>query len=366
MTDIDLFSPIELGPNRLANRMVMAPMTRSRSPDTVPTEQMAEYYAQRASAGLIITEASQISPQGVGYPATPGIHNTAQVAGWRWVTDAVHAKGGKIFIQLWHVGRISHPSIQLGGELPVAPSAVRPAGQVHTSDGMTDFVTPRALESDEIPGVVKQYADAAANARDAGFDGVELHAANGYLIDQFLRSGTNQRSDGYGGSVANRLRFLVEVTEAVAQVLGSDQVGVRLSPASGFNDMRDDDPVETFAGAARELSRLAIAYLHIVELLGAAEDFDFHALRKHFTGPYMANGGYDLAKGNQAIVTGYADLVSFGVPFLANPDLPRRFRLGAPLNEPDIESFYGGGEHGYLDYPFLTDDWTLASAPNET
>jgi N-ethylmaleimide reductase len=364
VSDIDLFTPITIGSIQLNNRMVMAPMTRARSPDNVPTELMAEYYEQRASAGLIITEGSQISPQGVGYPATPGIYTAEQVAAWRRVTDAVHAQDGKIFIQLWHVGRISHSSVQPNGAFPVAPSAVRPAGQIYTVDGLCDFETPRALERHEIPAVIQQYAAAAANALTAGFDGVELHAANGYLIDQFLRSGTNRRSDDYGGSAMNRIHFLIEVTEAVAQIWGAGQVGVRLSPASNFNDMYDEDPAEIFATAARELSRLAIGYLHVVELLGAAESFDFPALRKHFGGPYMANGGYDLDKANQAIAAGNADLVSFGVPFIANPDLPRRFRLGAPLNEPDNKTFYAGGERGFADYPFLPDDWSAAVKPH--
>ncbi|MBO0712739.1 MAG: alkene reductase, partial [Acetobacteraceae bacterium] len=263
---LDLFSPVQIGPYHLANRIVMAPMTRNRAgPGEAPTALMATYYAQRSSAALIVTEGTQITPQGRGYPGTPGIHSAAQVAGWRQVVNAVHARGGKIFCQLWHVGRVSHPVLQPGGALPVAPSALAPAGQLWTGKGMQPFVTPRALEIDEIAGLVRDYRIAAANAREAGFDGVELHAANGYLIDQFLRSSTNRRSDRYGGSIENRTRLLQEVTEALVGEFGGGNVGVRLSPTNPFNDIADLHPAALFGHAAAALARFALAYLHIVE-----------------------------------------------------------------------------------------------------
>ena len=261
-----LFTPLRLGPYLVPNRMVMAPLTRNRAgPGNVPQAMNALYYAQRAPAGLIVTEATQISPQGVGYPHTPGIHNPAQVEGWKQVTQAVHERAGRIFLQLWHVGRISHPSLQPDGVLPVAPSAVRPAGEAYTYEGLKPFMTPRALKLDEIPGVVDQYRTAAQYALAAGFDGVEIHAANGYLIDQFLRDGTNHRTDRYGGSLANRVRFLLEVTEAVTEVWGADRVGARISPVGAFNDMSDSDPETTFNYAAGQLNRFELAYLHVVE-----------------------------------------------------------------------------------------------------
>jgi N-ethylmaleimide reductase len=262
----DLFAPFDLGPYTLANRMVMAPLTRNRAgPGNVPQALNAAYYAQRASAGLIITEATQVSPQGLGYPDTPGIHSPEQIDGWRRVTEAVHARGGLIFLQLWHVGRISHPSLQPDGAVPVAPSAIRPEGQAATYDGMQDFVTPRALATDEIPGIIDQYRTAARNALSAGFDGVEVHAANGYLLDQFLRDGSNRRDDGYGGPIANRARLLLEVTEAVAKVWGANRVGIRISPVNGFNSMSDSDPDGTFGYVAQALNRFGLAYLHVVE-----------------------------------------------------------------------------------------------------
>jgi N-ethylmaleimide reductase len=364
----NLFMPFQLGPYELANRVVMAPMTRSRAGEGgVPTELMAEYYAQRAGAGLIVTEGSQVSPQGVGYPSTPGIHTDAQVAGWRRVTDAVHAQGGRIFLQLWHVGRVSHPSMQPGGELPVAPSAIGIAGELYTGQGMKPFVTPRALETDEVAGVVQQFADGARRAYAAGFDGVELHGANGYLIDQFLRDGANHRTDRYGGSVENRVRFLEEVTAAVVDVWGGERVGVRLSPMGLVNGMSDTDPVATFGYAAYALNRFNLAYLHVSETIGQQErrsaDGSFVVLsggsdeprvspvmRAIFRGPFIANGGYGGETGNAAIAARQADLVAFGTPFLANPDLPERLRAGAPLNTPDRATFYGGDEKGYTDY----------------
>lgn len=355
-TNVDLFAPARLGPYPLRNRMVMAPLTRNRAgAGNVPHELNARYYGQRASAGLIISEASQVSPRGVGYPGTPGIHSPEQVEGWKLVTQAVHERGGQIFLQLWHVGRISHPSLQPDGELPVAPSAIKPEGQAFTTTGLQPFVTPRALETREIPGIVEDFRKAAGNALAAGFDGVEIHAANGYLIDQFLRDGTNRRTDEYGGSLENRARFLLEVIEAVAGVWGANRVGVRLSPVGSFNDMSDSNPQQTFEYAAEKLSRFGLAYLHVVELDAdsAKPPFNFAALRKAFKGTYIANAGYTKERANAALKHGDADLVAFGTLFLANPDLPQRFAVDAPLNQPDQSTFYGGGEKGYTDYPFL-------------
>jgi N-ethylmaleimide reductase len=353
----NLFTPFRMGPYELRSRVVMAPMTRSRAGEgNVPTPLTAEYYAQRAGAGLLITEGSQVSPQGVGYPATPGIHTDAQVEGWRRVTEAVHARGSRIFLQLWHVGRVSHPSLQPGGALPVAPSAIGIEGQqLWTGTGMVPYVTPRALETDEIAGIVEQFAEGARKAYRAGFDGVELHGANGYLIDQFLRDGSNHRTDGYGGTAEKRSRFLSEVTAAVVDVWGGERVGVRLSPVGPFNGMRDSDPVATFSVAANALNRFGLAYLHVVEPVGEAASGGrvSPVLKAVFRGPFMANGGYDGETGNAAIGTGQADLVSFGASFLANPDLPERLRAGAPLNTPDRATFYGGDERGYTDYPVL-------------
>ncbi len=356
-TDISLFTPVQLGPYRLPNRIVMAPMTRNRAgAGNVPQPINALYYEQRASAGLIITEATQVSPQGVGYPMTPGIHNAEQVAGWKHVTETVHHKGGRIFLQLWHVGRISHPSLQPDSALPVAPSAIKPNGEAFTYEGLKPFVMPRALDTDEIPALVEQFRAAAKYALEAGFDGVELHAANGYLFDQFLRDGTNQRTDAYGGSLPNRVRFLHEVINAVVEVWASDRVGVRISPVNPFNDMRDTQPQETFTYVANSLNQYNLAYLHVVESgndAPAGQQFDFNALRCAFKGLYMANGGYNRKTADAALREGRADLVSFASLFLANPDLPQRFSQQAPLNTPDPSSFYGGDEKGYTDYPFL-------------
>jgi N-ethylmaleimide reductase len=360
----DLFAPFELGALVLVNRIVMAPMTRNRAgPGNVPTWLNAEYYAQRASAGLIVTEATQVSPQGVGYPGTPGIHTDAQVAGWREVTDAVHRAGGRIFLQLWHVGRISHPSLQPGGALPVAPSAIAAEGEAFTPSGPRPFVVPRALEGADIPGIVTQFEEGARRALAAGFDGVEMHGANGYLIDQFLRDSTNRRTDRYGGSVANRARFLLEVTEGVAGVWGADRVGVRLSPWSDFNSMHDSNPTATFSHAARALARFGLAYLHIVEPVGSvpagAAPLAPH-LKVGFGGPLMVNGGYTRPLAEAALARGEADLVSFAAWFLANPDLPDRLARNASLNAPDPATFYGGDHRGYTDYPAL--DGALAAA----
>jgi N-ethylmaleimide reductase len=359
MTGVDVFSPFRLGPLDLPNRVVMAPMTRNRAgPGNVPTELNATYYAQRAGAGLIISEATQVSPRGVAYPGTPGIHTAEQVAGWTLVSDAVHGAGGRIFLQLWHVGRISHPSMQPGGALPVAPSAIAPAGQAWTMNGMEAFVTPRALETDEIAGIVEDFRRGAANAREAGFDGVELHGANGYLIDQFLRDSTNKRTDRYGGSASNRTRFLIEVTQALIGEWGGARVGVRLSPTNPYNDIADSNPAATFSTAVRELNRLGIAYLHIVEPgpgdpVAAGEMPDIGFFRKIWRGPLIANKGYDLERANAVLRNGDADLVSFAALYLANPDLDERFRRGGPFNPPDRKTFYGGAAKGYTDYPAL-------------
>ncbi len=354
--ELSLFSPVQVGPYHLPNRLMMAPMTRSRAGEgNVPTPLIATYYRQRASAGIIVTEATQVCPEGQGYAGTPGIHSDAQVDGWRAVTSAVHAEGGRIFLQLWHVGRISHPDFQPDGRLPVSASAVAPDGQVRTPSGAKPYVAPRALELAEISGVVGQYAEGARRALAAGFDGVEVHAANGYLIDQFLRDGSNRREDAYGGPIENRARFLREVMEAVVAVWGADRVGVRLSPVSPFNSMSDKDPRATFGHAAALLDRYGLAYLHMVAGGAAAPGSQARQvaeeLRRQFHGPFVINGGFDLMSGNAAVASGLADLVSFGSLFLANPDLPARFAAGAPLNAPDQTTFYGGGEHGYTDYP---------------
>jgi N-ethylmaleimide reductase len=346
----DLFTPVRLGSLDVPNRIVMAPMTRARAgAGGAPNCLNAMYYRQRATAGLIITEATQVSPQGGGFPGTPGIHSFDQISGWRQVTDAVHDAGGRIFLQLWHVGRVSHPSMQPGGALPVAPSALAPAGEVFTTAGPQPFATPRALELDEIPDIVAQFRRGAENARAAGFDGVEVHAANGYLIDQFLRDGTNRRTDAYGGSIDRRARLLMEILSTVAEVWRSDRVGVRLSPASSFNDMRDSDADATFGHVAALLNPLRLAYLHVVE----EGEYDVDRVRRAFDGRYVANGGYDYAKATAAIRSGAADMVSFGKLFISNPDLARRFAAGAPLAVPDAQTFYGGAEAGYTDYPAL-------------
>jgi N-ethylmaleimide reductase len=348
-----LFSTYLLGDLALESRMVMAPMTRSRAVGgNVPNPLAATYYAQRASAGLIVTEATQVSPQGVGYIRTPGIHSAEQVAGWKKVTDAVHAAGGKIFLQLWHVGRISHPDFH-GGALPVAPSAIAADGQVFTADGPKQMVAPRALALSEIPGIVAQFRTGAENAKKAGFDGVEIHGANGYLLDQFTRDGTNKRTDAYGGNVENRVRLALEVTDAVVGVWGPGRVGYRISPNGAFNSMSDSDPARTFSYLTEQLNRRGIAYLHVVDPVADGGKRVSPLLREQFDGTYIVNGGFNRAAGNAALERGEADLVAFGVPFLANPDLPRRFKLGAALNQPDQATFYAGEGKGYVDYPGL-------------
>jgi len=355
-----LFSPFPLGDLTLPNRIVMAPLTRNRArPDgDVPHALNVTYYAQRASAGLIITEATQISPEGKGYIQTPGIYSAAQVAGWRAVTDAVHAKGGHIFLQLWHVGRISHTSLQPNGEPPVAPSAIRANSQVFTAKGFEQTSAPRALETTEVGRIVEDYRKAAVNAKEAGFDGVELHAANGYLIDQFLRDGTNKRTDQYGGSLENRTRLLAEGLAALTGVFPASRVGVRFSPFSSFGDISDSDPMATFSAAIARANDAGLVYIHVIEgETGASRELppgaDLAALRKLFKGAYIANNGYDRESAIRAVESGAADLIAFGRPFIANPDLVERLKQNAPLNEPQPATFYGGGAEGYTDYAAL-------------
>jgi 2,4-dienoyl-CoA reductase-like NADH-dependent reductase (Old Yellow Enzyme family) len=348
-----LFDPITVGPWTLPNRIFMAPLTRCRAKDGIPNALMAEYYRQRASAGLILSEATSVSPQGVGYPDTPGIWSKEQVEGWKLVTQAVHEAGGKILLQLWHVGRISAP-LYLNGELPVAPSAVRPSGHVSLVRPKQEYVTPRALERDEIPGIVEAYRRAAENAQAAGFDGVEIHGANGYLLDQFLQDSTNRRTDEYGGPIENRARLLLEVTDAAISVWGADRVGMHLAPRGDAHDMGDSNPPATFGYVAKELGRRRIAFLCVREKLG--EGRIGPELKKAFGGVYVANEGFTLETGNAVLAAGEADAVAFGVPFIANPDLPARLAAGAPLNPADPDTFYAPGAKGYTDYPALEPD----------
>lgn len=366
VTASPLFEPVRIGGLALANRIVMAPLSRSRAGDgLVPSPMAVEYYGQRASAGLIITEATQVSVMAQGYVATPGLYTRAQIDGWRRVTDAVHQRGGRIVVQLWHVGRVSHVSLLPAGEVPVAPSAIRAATKTFTRDGYHPVSAPRALRIDEIPGIVDDFGRAARNALDAGFDGVEVHGANGYLVDQFLRDGSNRRTDAYGGSIDHRTRFLQEVTAAVAREIGPERTGVRLAPVTPANDMRDSDPQPLFERAVERLDALGIAYVHVVEgVTGGPRDatpFDYAALRRRFRGAWIVNNGYDRAMADAAVREGRADAVAFGAAFLANPDLVRRFREGAPLNAPQRETYYGGGAEGYIDYPTL--DEVGAGAP---
>lgn len=354
----DLFSPFDLGDTTLSNRMVMAPMTRNRASDSgVPTAMMVEYYRQRASAGLIISESSPVSPEAVGYPHTPGLYSPEQTTGWLRLVNAVHSSGSRIFAQLQHCGRISHPSHQPGESAPLAPSEITPKGHAVTRKGFQDYVRPRALTIPEIAETVEAFRLAAVNAREAGFDGVEVHGANGYLIDQFLRDGTNRRKDAYGGSIEKRLRFLQEVLEAVTTVFPASRVGLRLTPENSFNDMSDSDPQRHFEYIVGALAGRGLAYLHVLEgdMTGAAPTVDYRKLRDVFGGVYIANNGYDKARAEQAIAAGAADLVAFGTPFLANPDLVTRYRLGLPLNRLDQTTFYGGDETGYTDYPNVSE-----------
>lgn len=359
-----LFEPVQVGHLHLPNRIVMAPLTRNRAPDAIPTPLMAEYYAQRASAGLIISEGTAITHQGQGYSDVPGLYGTEQLDGWRAVTKAVHAKGGRIFCQLWHVGRVSHVSLQPGGGAPVAPSAVVAKTKTFlSSEGFVHVSPPRALDAEEIPGLVRDFRHAARNAISAGFDGVEVHGANGYLIDQFLRSSTNQRADDYGGSIENRSRFLLEVMREVCEEVGCERTGLRLSPVTPANDIADDNPQKLFDYVARQLAPLGLAYVHVIEgATGGPREvegrpFDFQAMLRAWRdagakGAWMVNNGYDRALAEQALGHG-ADLVAFGMKYIANPDLVERLRANVPLNAVVKEKLYGGGAEGYTDYPFL-------------
>ena len=354
-----LFEPFRLGDLELKNRIVMAPLTRNRATDgtDAPNDLNADYYRQRASAGLIISEASQISQQGQGYIHTPGIYSAAQVEGWKKVTEAVHAAGGRIVIQLWHVGRISHVSLQAGGAAPVAPSAIQAKTKTFVAGGFADVSMPRALDIAEIPGIIADYRRAAENAKAAGFDGIEIHGANGYLIDQFLKDGTNKRTDAYGGSIENRARFALEVVDAICGVWNSARVGIRIAPVSPANDIAVSDPEKIFFHLVRELNARKLAFIHVVEgATGGPRDiapFDYAGLRKMFNGAYIANNGYTRDMAIDALRNDRADLIAFGKPFIANPDLVERLRRNAPLNDLDKATLYGGGAKGYTDYPSL-------------
>ncbi len=354
-----LFSPTNLGGLTLPHRIIMAPLTRSRSaqPGDIPHDLNADYYQQRSSAALIISEAAQISPQAKGYAFTPGIHSEQQIQGWKKVTNAVHAAGSHIYLQLFHGGRVSHSALQIGGALPVAPSAIALEGQAFTEEGMLDFEKPRALDSNEIPEIVEQYRDAAINAKNAGFDGVEIHAANGYLLDQFLQDSTNLRDDHYGGSIENRVRLVLEVVEAVTEIWGGDCVGVRISPTGTFNAMKDSHPQALFSYLVEQLNPFGVGYLHVVEHFGEEQQpsgFDFQMLRKAFNGIYIANGGYTAEKAEESLKNGHSDLISFGSLYISNPDLPQRFQQGVPLTLADQSTFYGGDAAGYTDYSIAT------------
>lgn len=347
-----LLTSLKIGSLEIENRIIMAPLTRARAgEERMPNDLMAAYYAQRSSAGLILTEATSVTPMGVGYADTPGIWSQEQVEGWKKITKAVHDKGGKIVMQLWHVGRISHSSF-LGGELPVAPSAIKPAGEVSLLRPITEYETPRALELAEIKEIIEVYRTGAKNAKDAGFDGVEIHAANGYLIDQFLQDSTNKRDDIYGGSIENRVRLLLEATDAVISVWGADRVGVHLSPRGDSHDMGDSNPLETFGHVVRELDSRNIAFIFTREY--QAKDSISPKLRELFKGTFIANEKFSKESAEKAIESGLADAVSFGVPFICNPDLVERFSTNAKLNEPVFETFYAKGEIGYTDYPALS------------
>lgn len=346
-----LFDPLRVGDLTLANRIIMAPLTRQRAGDVrVPNALMAQYYEERASAGLILSEATAVTPQGVGYAATPGIWSQEQVEGWKLVTNAVHAKGGKIFLQLWHVGRVSDP-VFLNGDLPVAPSAVAPQGHVSLVRPQREYVTPRALEASEIPGIIEAFRRGAENAKAAGFDGVEIHAANGYLLDQFLQDSTNLRTDEWGGSIENRARLILEITDACIGVWGANRVGVHLAPRGDAHTMGDSDPVATFGYLARELGKRKIAFICAREALG--DDRIGHMLKAEFGGVYIANEKFTKETAQDALDAGEADAIAWGKLFIANPDLPKRFEIDAPLNEPNPATFYAEGEVGYTDYPAL-------------
>jgi N-ethylmaleimide reductase len=355
-----LFDPVTLGSLQLPNRTVMAPLTRGRAgQQRTANTLMAEYYAQRADAGLIVAEATAISSQGYGWLGSPAIYTEAHVAGWREVTLAVHQRRGRIVLQLWHTGRVSHPDFLAGGT-PIGPSAIAADGETHTPLGKKPYVRPRAMTTEDIVLTIGEYAQAARFAKDAGFDGVEIHAGNGYLIDQFIRDGSNKRTDAYGGSLQKRLRFLFEVTEAVTRAWSADRVGVRLSPTNPYNDMTDSHPAQTFTAAAKILSQFYLAYLHVIDVMNdpAPEGRIAPLMRESFNGPFILNGGYDAQTGTAALRAGEADLVAYGRFYLANPDLVERFREGTPLNEPDVHTFYTGGARGYIDYP------TFKAAPS--
>jgi N-ethylmaleimide reductase len=358
-TPTKLFEPSKLGPITLENRLVMAPLTRNRAvpPGMVPSPLAVDYYGQRASAGLLVTEASQVSQQGQGYQDTPGIYSKEQVAAWRKVTDRVHGRGGHIFIQLWHVGRISHTALQAGGAAPIAPSAIRAKGKTFVNGTFADVSEPRALELSEIPGIIEDFRRGAANAKEAGFDGVEIHGANGYLLDQFAKDGANKRTDSYGGSIENRARLMLEVSKAVAAEIGAEHTGIRISPVTPANDISDSNPQPLFDYIVDQLNALKLIYIHVIEgATGGPRDiapFDYASLRKRFAGAYVANNGYDFELANKVLAEGAADLIAFGKPFISNPDLVERLKRGAPLNDWDKATFYGGGAKGYTDYPTL-------------
>jgi N-ethylmaleimide reductase len=353
-----LFDPYKLGAITLSNRAVMAPLTRNRAlAGMVPNPLAVDYYGQRASAGLLVTEASQVSQQGQGYQDTPGIYSKEQITGWKKVTDRVHERGGRIFIQLWHVGRISHVDLQINGRAPVAPSAIRAKGKTFVNGTFADVSEPRALALEEIPGIIESFKQGAANALEAGFDGVEIHGANGYLLDQFAKDGTNKRTDAYGGSIENRARLMLEVSKEVAAVAGAERTGIRISPVTPANDVSDSNPQPLFDHIVDQLNALKLVYIHVIEgATGGPRDvapFDYASLRKRFKQTYMANNGYDIALADKMLDQGAADLIAFGKPFISNPDLVERLKAGAPLNEWDKNTFYGGGAKGYTDYPTL-------------
>lgn len=353
-----LFDSFKLGKLTLPNRLAMAPLTRNRAlAGLVPSPLAVEYYGQRASAGLLISEATQVSQQGQGYQDTPGIYSKEQVAGWRKVTDHVHERGGRIFLQAWHVGRISHTSLQPNGGAPVAPSAIRANTKTFVNNAFTEVSEPRALELSEIPGIIDSYKRGAANAIEAGFDGVEVHGANGYLLDQFARDGTNKRTDAYGGSIENRAKLMLEVSQAIVGEIGAERTGIRISPVTPANDASDSNPQPLFDYIVDHLNAMKLVYIHVIEgATGGPRDiapFDYGSLRKRFKGAYIANNGYNFELATKVLAADAADLIAFGKPFIANPDLVERLKRGAPLNEPDKATFYGGGARGYTDYPTL-------------
>ncbi len=358
MTASKLFEPYKMGAITLSNRTAMAPLTRNRAvAGLVPNPLAIEYYGQRASAGLLITEASQVSQQGQGYQDTPGIYSKEQVAGWRKITDRVHERGGHIFIQLWHVGRVSHTDLQANNAAPVAPSAIRAKGKTFVGNTFADVSEPRALTLEEIPGIIESYKRGAANAIEAGFDGVEIHGANGYLLDQFAKDGANKRTDAYGGSIENRARLMLEVSKTITETIGAERTGIRLSPVTPANDISDSNPQPLFDHIVDQLNALKLVYIHVIEgATGGPRDiapFDYDGIRKRFGGTYIANNGYDFKLANEVLEKNRADLIAFGKPFISNPDLVERLKRGAPLNEPDRTTFYGGGAKGYTDYPVL-------------